>query len=160
MIYAEFTERIIGIAGLPGSGKSQLIDKIMNNGYIPFDDVNVNWQLNLAIACYVIEQAKKVVIADIMFCKESWRHKLEYEIGNKVYWIFFENNRWQCAKNCLYRYLFEEPDRPILKEFRKINTLSKVYNPGDNIITINQASKPLKAFNLTSQIKIDGSFLS
>ena len=121
--------QVLGIAGLPGSGKSRLMDDLSSRGYSRYDDINRNWGGNLPKARSEVRQGKRVAISDIMFCEEKWRKLLEQELGIAIQWIFFENNPWQCAKNCLFRFAYSKPTRPLQDEIQKIRELHRVYNP-------------------------------
>lgn len=120
---------VIAIAGLPGSGKSGLMKGLQHQGYSCYDDINRIWRGNLSMARSEAQRGQNLVVSDIMFCEESWRKRLETELGVPVHWIFFENNPWQCAKNSLYRFMFEKPDRPLQEEIGKIQALSRNYQP-------------------------------
>ncbi len=124
---------VIGIVGLPGSGKSGVMDELQKQGYSRYNDINRDWNGSLPKARVEAQQGKNVAISDIMFCDESWRRRLDRELGLPVQWLFFENNPWQCAKNCLYRFMFEKPHRPLLDEIRKIRALSAVYRPDGDV---------------------------
>ncbi len=106
---------VIGIAGLPGSGKSALMRELQKQGYSRYDDINKNWADNLRRARDEARLGKNLAISDIMFCHQSFREKLDKELGLPAQWIFFENDAWQCAKNCLWRFMFEKPDRPLVR---------------------------------------------
>ena len=123
---------IIGIAGLPGSGKSRLMDELRNNGYEVFDDINISWNTNIQCVKSLIQEHKPVAISDIMFCEREWREKLENELVSTVEWTFFENDFWQCAKNCLYRFMFEGQVRPLQDEILNIFHLAQQYESGTN----------------------------
>lgn len=124
---------VIAIAGLPGSGKTVLIKDLVQHGYSSFDDINTDWCGRLPRARTEARTGRDLVVSDIMFCDESWRKRLETELGIAVQWIFFENNPWQCAKNSLFRFMFEKPDRPLQNEIRKIQELSRIYKPHGDI---------------------------
>lgn len=124
---------IIGIAGLPGSGKSRLMEQLKSEGYSLHDDINANWDVNLPKAREEAQGGLKVAVSDIMFCEASFRERLMTEIGLPVQWICMENDRWQCAKNCLFRYAFEKPHRPLQREIELIRYLSSIYSPFGDI---------------------------
>ncbi len=126
---------VIGIAGLPGSGKSTLMNELQKQGYSPYDNINVDWNGNLPRARTEAHQGKDVAISDIMFCKESMRRRLERELELTVQWISFENIPWQCARNCLYRFMFANRDKPRSLDFEigKIIELSPVFKPVGDI---------------------------
>jgi putative protein kinase ArgK-like GTPase of G3E family len=44
------TIAVIGIAGLPGSGKSRLMDELEQQGYSLYDDIRIDWIGNLPTA--------------------------------------------------------------------------------------------------------------
>ena len=62
---------VIGIAGLPGSGKSRLMDRRQSEGYRRYNDINRDWAGNLPKVRAEEQQGKHVAISDIMFCFES-----------------------------------------------------------------------------------------
>lgn len=136
---------VIGVAGLPGSGKSALMDYFQNAGYSRYDDINRDWNENLRRAKTEAQTGKNLVISDTMFCKDEWRVRLESELGTVVQWVFFENNPWQCAKNCLYRFMYEKRHRPLQDEVNNILSLSPTYSPhGDVRPVVNAESKVRK----------------
>lgn len=120
---------VIVIVGLPGSGKSGLMDELERSGYTLYENITQDWNGNLPRARSHAREGKNVAITDLMFCDESWRSRLERELGLPVQWIFFENNPWQCAKNCLYRCMFQQPDARLKSQVLLIRQLSAVYNP-------------------------------
>ena len=120
---------VIVIVGLPGSGKTRLIQEFEARGYHCFDDMNVDWQYNTARMLQLIHERRNIACSDIMFCTRFFRRRLERTLGVPLRWIFFENSPWQCAKNCLYRHCFELHDRPLQEEVRMIRRLSRLYAP-------------------------------
>jgi hypothetical protein len=120
---------VIVVVGLPGSGKSGLLDELARGGYTLFEDITRDWNGDLPRARSHAREGRNVAITDLMFCYESWRSRLEHELALPVQWIFFENNPWQCAKNCLYRFMFQKPHRPLRFEVVMIRKLSLVYKP-------------------------------
>jgi len=144
---------VIGIAGLPGSGKSRLMDRLQSGGYSRYNDINRDWCGNLSKIQAEVKQGKRVAISDIMFCYESWRRRLERELGMPVQWIFLENNWWQCARNCLYRFLFEKPYRPLMREIIKLLLLSARYAPYGDIRAAAQAHTA-QIFHFTNALHV------
>src|SRR4051812_40203654 len=94
---------VVAVAGMPGSGKSTLMNQYQQNGYERFDDFNKDWGGNLSRLKAAVAQGKNAMLSDIEFCREDMRLKLERDLGSPVQWIFFENNPYQCAKNVLFR---------------------------------------------------------
>lgn len=87
--------RINLICGLPGSGKSTLIDKKFKDTYV-IDDIRDISELP--------DEALELTIADINFCKESVRQSavkfLKSKYNNpEFHWFFFENSPHQCSAN-------------------------------------------------------------
>lgn len=125
--------QVIGVAGLPGSGKSRLMDELERQGYRRFNDINRDWAGNLPSARAEARAGRRIAVADIKFCDATWRHRLEDELGLPVQWIFFANDPWQCAKNCLFRVMFEKPYRPLQREIERIQALSPQYHPHGDV---------------------------
>ena len=124
---------VIAIAGLPGSGKTTLLQGLQRRGYSIHDDVNEDWATNLEKVRNDTRQGTSVALCDIMFCDTTWRRRLESELEATITWIFFANNPWRCAKNCLRRFYFGKRQSNWLFELRKILELSRVYQPEGNI---------------------------
>jgi hypothetical protein len=124
---------IIAVVGMPGSGKSGLIESYVSNGHVKFDDFNKDWDGNLNKVQKLVEEGKNIVVSDIEFCLEDLRHTFERVIGGQVQWVFFENNPYQCVKNVLYRHFVEKKPRPWAEEIQKIERLSKTYLPSGDV---------------------------
>ena len=62
---------VIGIAGLPGSGKSRLMDELQAQGYSRYNDINRDWNSNLPKAREEAHDGQRVAISDIMFCDHT-----------------------------------------------------------------------------------------
>jgi len=124
---------VVVIVGLPGSGKTRLIQEFKARGYQCFDDMNQNWECTTARMVQLIKEQRDIACSDIMFCTRFFRRRLERILGVPLRWIFFENNPWQCAKNSLYRHIFEEDDRPLLEEINMIGRLSRLYAPHGDV---------------------------
>jgi GTPase SAR1 family protein len=126
---------IIVIVGLPGSGKSRLIELYVSNGYEKFDDFYKEPDGNQKKIKELIgkDKNKNIVVSDIEFCQTDLRHKFEADIGAQIQWVSFENDPYQCAKNVLYRYFVEKKPRPWGVEMEKIERLSKTYLPSGDV---------------------------
>jgi hypothetical protein len=120
---------VLGVAGLPGSGKSRLMRKFSLIGYDCYDDVNTDWETNLTQARKKAKQGIRVAASDILFCDILWRKSFENEIGGDVEWIFMANKPWRCIKNCFVRFVFEDCSRPLRNEVKNIRSLSAIYTP-------------------------------
>jgi tRNA uridine 5-carbamoylmethylation protein Kti12 len=93
---------VIGIGGMPGSGKSTFLKHFRED--IPrLDDFNNNWTTNLASALAFLAADKTVIITDVQFCDPAWRRKLEEQLAHPVQWIVFENNPLKACANALKR---------------------------------------------------------
>lgn len=131
---------IIGVAGLPGSGKSHLLDVLRARGFVSVDDINIDWRGNLRRIRRELGEGRDVALADIMFCQPAWRRRLERELGHPIRWIFFENQPLRCIANCLHRFIHGGRRRPIMSEIRKIGRLALAYRPVGEVRSIVRAS--------------------
>lgn len=118
---------VIAIAGLPGSGKTTLLLKFNQQGYHGIDDINKDWSEGINQLRQDLQRNAGVVVTDIIFCDPAWRQRLEAELGMPVRWVFFANSPWRCALNCCSRFMWQAPDRPVLRELKKIWLLSRRY---------------------------------
>lgn len=136
--------QVVAIAGLPGSGKSRLMQELERNGFVRFDDVREAWEENIVRAREAIGEGRAVVITDIMFCDDEWRRTLELALGRAVHWISFSNDPWQCAVNCLYRLMVELDDRPLMSMLQRIAELSPKYRPVGEVRPVVQADAKMR----------------
>lgn len=143
---------IVGVVGMSGSGKSTLIREYEQRGYRPLDDIggHGNWNDHPQTVKALADSGKNVVVSDILFCCTTaadaarvfgmlgiqvpgfhGRADFEQRVGHKIEWVFFENDPWKCAKNCLWRRMHEKRDRKLDFETALILALSSVYKPPD-----------------------------
>lgn len=115
-------QRFCLIAGLPGSGKTYLANELASSGWVVYDDPTT-------LDC-LSDKSKKIVIADINFCRTSVRILAEQKILEanpeaKIEWIFFENSPGRCGMNVIFRaQKLSQNANPYLID---INVLSKLY---------------------------------
>ena len=115
------------------------MDELQSQGYSRYNDFNRDWEANLLKARMEAQQGNRVAISDVMFCDQSWRDRLKREMGTQFQWIFMENDPWQCARNCLFRFAFQKPQRPLQQEIEMIRELSARYSPFGDIRPVPQA---------------------
>lgn len=135
---------IVGVVGLPGSGKSTLIEEYRTRGFQVFDDIGKdgNWNQH---AQSILQAALHgdVVFSDILFCCRTpeavdqvfhshshpfrGRDDFAQQLGEPIEWIFFENDPIQCLTNCELR----AAQIPRNLDFEKslIQALTRVYEP-------------------------------
>lgn len=136
--------KVIGIAGLPGSGKSTLLRELVAAGFVAYDDFGERWDEHTAQARADLASGKSVVVSEINFCQREWRTRVEDAIGQPVEWIFFANDPWQCAVNCLYRLMVQLDERPIMEMLQEIAKLSPSYLPDGEPIAIHIADSAIR----------------
>jgi hypothetical protein len=126
---------VIGVAGMPGSGKSAVMQTFADKGFDRFDDMNAHlkWDCNVSKAKQIVAAGWSAVMTDILFCKHEWRAKLERELGFSIRWICFENNPHQCALNVVYLKFGEGHDRKWFDEMYWIDQLTGDYQPMGDI---------------------------
>ena len=135
---------VVGIAGLPGCGKSRLISEYQAKGFATFDDINANkkggWIQNIILVRSLIASGKDVAISDIMFCEDGWRDRLQSDLGTPIHWICFENNPPICASNCRYR-ASKNPHQILAMELAMIDRLAPAYHPVGEIRPVVDAAR-------------------
>jgi hypothetical protein len=103
--------KLIGVAGLPGSGKSTFFARPDFAEFFQRDDIGTNWRHNERRVCEELKNGKSAIVSDIEFCNEQKRNDFEKKMERKVEWVFFENAPWRCALNCLFRYYVQYNSR-------------------------------------------------
>ena len=124
---------VLGIAGLPGSGKTSLIATELGHGRHILDDINNDWTGGIAIARDVLATRRPLVISDIIFCDAVWRQRITQELNQAVAWTYFANDPVQCVRNCTLRIRDADSSRSIAYEIRMIEILSKIYRPAGEV---------------------------
>ncbi len=121
--------RMILIAGLPGAGKSHLLDGLKRGGWITFDDPKDLREIEPFLADGYCKHSN-IAIADPHFCRESTRKKVEEWVKGRalIWWIFFENDANKCRNNVRFR----ESKGDNRKVMGYITQLSKVYHIPSN----------------------------
>lgn len=126
--------KLIGVAGLPGSGKTTLCEEYIGKGFECIDDFRKEngWCDNICKVKKWLSDGKDVVITDIEFCRSERRKEVEEAFdGQEVQWVFFENEPYKCALNVVCRKYEKEDckNRDVVEELNKIEDLSKCYSP-------------------------------
>lgn len=124
------------IAGLPGSGKSRLAEKIWESYPEPryqsvwwIDDIT---ELSQLPSWHTAQTLEHLIITDPHFCRASTRERVESHMWDMyqqpVEWIFFENNPTQCRANA------QRKDRNHMGSVHgMIHTLSQLYTIPDGV---------------------------
>jgi predicted ATPase len=120
---------VIAIAGLPGSGKSVLVNEYAAAGFLRFDDVYAGDGAQVTAARQAIAEGRDVVVSDIQFCDPGVRADAERQFGPGVEWVYFANDPYQCARNVLYRAFVGNEPRDWVDEMGWIDELTRVYRP-------------------------------
>jgi ABC-type dipeptide/oligopeptide/nickel transport system ATPase component len=136
--------RVVGVVGLPGSGKSALMRGLVANGFRMHDDIFEQEEQSIAAAREDIAAGQSIVVSDIVLCRAEERARLATLLDVPIEWQYFANDPWQCAVNCLYRTMVELDDRPLLDMLHQIALLSPHYKPEGQLIAVPVADARLR----------------
>ncbi|MFA4930400.1 MAG: hypothetical protein WC570_00835 [Patescibacteria group bacterium] len=118
--------KILFIVGLPGSGKTSIVNELSSQGYSVFDDYKAgavnddsafNMSQHYSSLMKQLEEGKDCAILDIDFCREEARQEAVTNIQNafnneiEVDWIFFENEPYICVENVVNRHIESNKDQ-------------------------------------------------
>lgn len=143
---------IVGVVGLSASGKTTIIKRYTARGFESLDDVgrNGDWPANTRRVRALADSGRDVVVSDILFCcrtasdvakigiPTSFRGREEFEraVGLPVEWVFFQNNAWRAAKNCLSRRMYRDASRKLDFEIPLMLALTTVYAPPGDALPV------------------------
>ena len=114
-------QEVIFIIGLPGSGKSTLIEYYKSHPFINYEiyddwmtwtlddlDKDFNTDVNYPDILQHLKNNTNIIISSIKFCENEFLHKAEYYLKSqfpnlKVTRIYFENNLESAKSNIKYR---------------------------------------------------------
>jgi hypothetical protein len=114
-------QEVIFIIGLPGSGKSTLIEYYKSHPFIDYkvyddwmtwtyDDIDKDFSadVNYLEVIQNLEQGSNLLISGIGFCSNEFLHKSEYYLKSQfpnitIKRIYFENNPQKSESNIKYR---------------------------------------------------------
>lgn len=138
--------KVTFIVGLPGSGKTHLLNKIVNENTftVGFDDPDEH---SLELALEMLKNNLNVVFADCNLCIEENRKNAKQIILNafpetKIEWIFFENSPEKCFNNVTLRGK-KGDERNVSADIHNLSTLY-LYD-GVGVLEIYQAPKNLSS---------------
>ena len=100
-------KKIIIIVGLPGSGKTTLIENMKELGDLLLDDISRRkTPFEDLVAAIHDPNAKRIIVSDPLFCHRG--NQIDIHDQLKTYpvhldWIFFENDPQQCLINVQHR---------------------------------------------------------
>lgn len=138
---------LVLIAGLPGCGKTTRLCRMLEAGWLIFDDFKANAvdhnsafrksrRFRALISAY--SDGVRCAVADIDFCKTESREEAEIVLGTeipgvKLEWLFFANDWAACEVNILRRNRSTREE-----ELEKLRELSASYQipPGATVIPV------------------------
>ncbi len=131
----EKIKKIIGIVGLPGSGKTFLGNELLSihdNSFL-IDDISMV-PYALEVLDNAIMRYDVVIFTDPMCCREDVFNSANAYLRKKypsviLEWSFFENSKDECLENVKIRSDGRAVDSSVTE-------MSKIYNPPSNSIKV------------------------
>lgn len=166
---------LIGIVGLPGSGKTHYMKKLRTRKFgLVADDLMAGVPMDLPINRFplftdsvhynrlirALRAGKDCVVSDIIFCDTLARIDVERVLcadvpGLEIRWTYFRNDPRQCAKNVRMRKRASQG-----LELRLIRQLSQKYFPPQNAALLpvwkgsSRPAKPKRRGKARPKVKI------
>ena len=122
------------IIGLPGSGKTTLMDSTELSRHRQFDDVNKSFE-SMSEFRAAVEAQVPVVVSDILFCDQGFLDRFVAKLprGFSFHKIYFKNDPGACIKNAARR------DRKhVDRDIQMIYRLSPNYHPPKEALSVFQ----------------------
>lgn len=130
------------VIGLPGSGKSHLLEKFKEQGYEIYDDF-----ISSFYDCKLISETGKMCIADPRLCDyNNFLHYIKFFANRKIHLTLFENEPSQCLTNIQTREANGD-NRDITRD---LNLFTKMYDL-KNYMNYDHIVLPVYSFSLPSK---------
>lgn len=137
---------VILVIGLPGSGKSHLLEELRSKGFAIIDDASMS---DLAIEDRIksLESYSRIAIADVQFCNHSVRFAAHEMIGDILpdhfpMFFYFANDPETCLENVRRRATLGD----VRKVSGMIDLLAANYHPPPNSYPVYGGNFRLRGF--------------